>query len=497
MWERAMGMDRHARWQCARHHRHQAACVVRIICFVAAGAPCSVPLLAQPKPVATGAPTAPSVPAPADSSDFLYRLGFKFNAATTCANGTCHGGADRQRDKEHGWLVRDNSYTLWNRDPAADQPGDPHRTSWRRLKAEPARQIGLKMGIDNASTDSRCQSCHALGPPANLLPGGNPIVSEGVTCDACHGPSGESVTLPRSDPAQPGRLALHLQHGWVAAQRSAFHDKPGELLKKSGFYDNHNLVARARRCTSCHLAIDGRVVAAGHPQPTFELSWFTLTYESRHWEDPAEDFFAARLWSAGQSAAVGDALRQLASRAADPSAAGEAGSAALRGAYEQAAAHAAVFRPLFTTGDAGGRFDAVDRSMTAMRPLLSDPSRRGELADAARSAASAADALAPVVEGFKPGKASTQKLLAAILSQAPPDDTAGFGIEQHRDAILALFEAWAAGNGVAKVKADEDRKQIGEKLFPSDAAGRLIPAKELDAARYKAAVAEVKAKLGL
>ena len=70
----------------------------------------------------------------------------------------------------------------------------------------------------------------------------------------------------------------------------------------------------------------------------------------------------------------------------------------------------------------------------------------------------------------------------------------GFGIEQQRSSIFALYNAFAEsadGNDAAKATRDE----IGQSLFPLDANNQLLSPFKVAAADHTAAIAAVKGKL--
>ncbi len=59
----------------------------------------------------------------------------------------------------------------------------PHAKAYQTLLTEGAKAAGKTNGIAEPQKDIKCLSCHATGS------GKNPqIVSEGVGCEACHGP---------------------------------------------------------------------------------------------------------------------------------------------------------------------------------------------------------------------------------------------------------------------------------------------------------------------
>ena len=77
-------------------------------------------------------------------------------------------------------------------------------------------------------------------------------ITEGVHCEGCHGPAEKW-------------LEPHAEKGWTHEQSV-----------KLGMYDTKNLLLRAEKCVSCHLAIEPDLVAAGHPDLlAFELDTFS------------------------------------------------------------------------------------------------------------------------------------------------------------------------------------------------------------------------------
>jgi hypothetical protein len=420
-------------------------------------------------------------------ADTFFNLGFKFNGASTCSSVDCHGHGLSPDGTAR--VLADSAYTLWSLDGTADELPDPHHSAFSRLASARGRSISQAMNLDNASAIEVCSSCHAAAPPAALRTSSFHL-SEGVSCDECHGPSGESVAT-----AQKGWGDLHQKKGWAQAQRR--NSAPGALLQQFGFHDNRALLHRARRCVECHLTTSSELVAAGHPPPGFELCWFSRMYPNRHWSDPADHYFEVRLWAAGQLAALEQELLQLAGLA-------EAGASDREVviAYNRAMAYYTVFSPLFSTGAVKGSIADAARQLTLARGALVGRARRGELAGAARAGASALMTVDAAVEACNPDRASTMKMLAAILGQAhTPDTLGGFGVEQQRDAIFALYNAYASSADAEKSAADT-RGFVGQSLFPINERFQIVPATELAEEReknrqYKAALLAVKAKLKL
>src|SRR4030095_14043846 len=113
-------------------------------------------------------------------------------------------------------------------------------------------------------------------------------VDDGVSCEACHGPSGR----------------------WLAAhvQDNAKH----EDNLKAGLFPTSDPVPRAQLCLSCHFGnadrfVTARLMGAGHPRMTFELDTFTVI-EPAHFKTDTDWEKRKRLWDGVQVWAIGQAL---------------------------------------------------------------------------------------------------------------------------------------------------------------------------------------------
>ena len=89
-------------------------------------------------------------------------------------------------------------------------------------------------------------------------------------------------------------------------------------------YDNRNLIKRSEKCLSCHLGtadkfVDHEMIAAGHPDLTFELSYFTF-YMPPHWKMPEQNNVWRRVqgWGVGQAVQLRESLYRLARRTESP-----------------------------------------------------------------------------------------------------------------------------------------------------------------------------------
>lgn len=364
----------------------------------------------------------------------LVKLGIKFDGAKTCNATACHGGSE-PGESPHG----QNAFTLWN-------SGDPHRNAYDTLENEESKKIAAAMGIANAATADSCLSCHATNVPV-ALQGKEFAVDEGNSCTTCHGPSEKY-------------LSPHATKGWTAQQRQAagapapeYHAK---LLAATGLYDTNPLVERADRCGSCHLAIDYKMVQAGHPVTIFELDYFSNpnVYTDRHWPDAKTPYFHTKQWAAGQIVAVRDLFRQLASRAA----AGDV--PAIEQGYAQAMGHLRVLKALTAAGGPGA---AVVTAGEAVK--LGDAAA---LATAASAAASAAEAAYPAFNTFAPDRTLTLKVLNAIAADDQLLVLGVHGIEQQALGIFALYNAFATTENVPEATANDVLEAIGGLFGPLD-----------------------------
>ncbi|MFM9964646.1 MAG: multiheme c-type cytochrome [Planctomycetaceae bacterium] len=172
------------------------------------------------------------------------------------------------------WVLR-KELAIWTKE-------DKHAQAFTSLLNERSKNMGKLMGTD-ASRDRRCLACHTgypldaiAGEPGKLVDEKAvvaPNVSQGISCEGCHAPSGD-WSLPHRIKAQWRFLPA------------------AEKWEKFGYADIRSPANRTRICLSCHLgnAAEGKVVthemyAAGHPPlPGFELANFT-TQMPKHWRD--------------------------------------------------------------------------------------------------------------------------------------------------------------------------------------------------------------------
>lgn len=369
----------------------------------------------------------------------LTGLKMKFDGARSCGGTDCH---DKAGDDAPPTEPR-HELTIWNN-------LDSHRKSFEVLTEPASKDMGTKLRIADVTADAKCTVCHALAVP-EALRGQRFNLREGNTCTQCHGPSEKW-------------LAPHSEKGWTDKQRAASggHDK---LLATWGLYDTKPLVARAEICVSCHLAIDAEMVAAGHPQPMFELDYFT-SLQPKHWKDP-EGFYGTKVWLAGQVVAVRESMQQLATRAA-----ASKDSEGTKAAFQQAMAHLGVFKPAAAAvGLDAASWDVKPDSMAA---------------DAA-TVAKAADALKAKVDAWEPKESPLPMLRKIAENKALIKDYGPFGMKQIAYTVSALYNSAAKGQKFPDAAKDAMNKLIDDKFF--------APTGELKADQFEKDLAEIVGKL--
>lgn len=367
------------------------------------------------------------------AEDFI-KLGIKFDGAQSCSNAQCHGAAT---PKAQG-ATTVAEFTKWS-------SGDKHKTAFETLANDASAKIAKGLKITDATTSDRCLSCHGLSVPKNLQ-GKQFNVEEGVTCDSCHGPSSKWL-----DP--------HSKAGWTEQQRAATktHDA---LLKQWGLFDTKSPIARADKCTSCHLSIDADMVSAGHPQPVFELNYYAKSsekgglYEGQHWRDPNTPFYQAQLWTAGQIVGLRDAMLQVQARA------GKNDPAALKSAYDQAMGYYSVFPGLVAAGAVPAN-SGIDAAVKQLGTAVTGKNAAAA-GQAAGAAAAAAEKAIPAVSAWKPTQANVVAAMQAIAGNAAAAGQAGKGgadyiMQQQGYGLYGLYSGYATtakpANGAALEKS--------------------------------------------
>ncbi len=209
----------------------------------------------------------------------------RFEGVASCAGSTCHG-----RMEADGAVVRQDELMRWQ-EPSS-QAG-AHSRAYSILLGQRARQITATLGMGDPTSAPACLGCHAT--PTNGLTGARFLTSDGVGCEACHGPSS----------------------GWISTHFAVGGNHKDNVAR--GLIPLENATTRAGVCLDCHLGskrsgqfVTHRIMAAGHPRVTFEMDLFS-TLQQHHNEDA--DYTArkgrtdgVRMWAVGQAMAVNRAL---------------------------------------------------------------------------------------------------------------------------------------------------------------------------------------------
>jgi hypothetical protein len=370
----------------------------------------------------------------------LVSLGMKFEGATGCNAVKCHGSPTANAAPKPAG----NEYITWSEK-------DKHAEAFKSLSKPEAQKIADALKLGKADASAACLNCHALEVPANLQMA-KFNQKEGVTCGACHGPY-EKWADPHNKPSGANDLRAACGYKVLKADEIPYSTSSPEhqkLLKTYGLFDTRPILARAEKCTSCHLAIDSKLIDAGHPVPIFELAYYTFL-ENPHWREPG-GYWATKVWAAGQVVCLRDAMNQLADRAS-----GGASEKMVKDAYGQAMSHLLLFRYL-TGGKAAAALD------TAAKDLQAAGDDKAKLASAAKAAADAATSMMTPVGALVPAEGNTAALLGKIVGEADSATIGGFrGAQQQALALSTLCASYKSGKGAAGL--DDVQKMIDENLL--------------------------------
>lgn len=204
----------------------------------------------------------------------------------SCSSSLCHGSIETWKDSN----VLQNEYVTWSRT-------DKHARAYTVLLNERSKSIAKKLGMKEAAHKSDlCLDCHAHNPPAALR-GEKFDISDGVSCEACHGAS----------------------ERWIKSHVEIKATHEDNLTK--GLYRTENDVARIQLCLSCHLGtqkklVTHRIMAAGHPRLSFELDTFTQIGPAHFridsdWHQRKGSWDGVRAWAIGQAVTAQELLELL------------------------------------------------------------------------------------------------------------------------------------------------------------------------------------------
>jgi hypothetical protein len=220
----------------------------------------------------------------------------KYVGPGSCAATSCHGSVKPVANSR----ILQNEYSTWI-------IKDKHSRAYQALTGEVGERMAKILGLGKAETAPKCLACHALAPPAEMR--GRPFeVTDGVTCENCHGPA----------------------QGWLGQHTAKDSpEKHAQSVRDFHMVDTRNVIVRTDKCLECHLGIpskfvDHEMIAAGHPDLYFELDSYSVVMP-RHWNSPrlhadgtpAEDpaWEGVREWSAGQAVQLRAAMDRVAWRA--------------------------------------------------------------------------------------------------------------------------------------------------------------------------------------
>ncbi len=212
---------------------------------------------------------------PALSETLPDKSNDKTLGVVTCASSLCHGSVATWK----GSAVQQNEFIVWSR-------LDKHAKAYGVLLNEKSKQIAAKLQLPQPAHLSKvCLDCHTHNP-VQFAPEHH--VSDGVTCEACHGPA----------------------ERWIAAHTAP--DASHQSNLGNGLYPSDQPVARAQLCLSCHYGnadkyVSHRIMAAGHPRLSFELNTFT-NLQPAHFKVDSDYVQRKGLTDGTQSWAIGQAI---------------------------------------------------------------------------------------------------------------------------------------------------------------------------------------------
>ena len=218
----------------------------------------------------------------------------KYIGPGSCAATSCHGSVK----PVVGSRVFQNEYSTWI-------ISDKHSRAYQALTGDVGERMAriLKLGT-KAEESPKCLVCHALYAAPEQR-GRAFEISEGVSCENCHGPAS-------------AWLGPHTTKSW-----------PHEKSLALGMQDTRDVIRRTEKCLECHLGtknkfVDHEMIAAGHPDLYFELDSFSAVMP-RHWKVPRESeagkpveeaaWVGVREWCAGQAVQLRAAMERLTWRA--------------------------------------------------------------------------------------------------------------------------------------------------------------------------------------
>jgi hypothetical protein len=200
-----------------------------------------------------------------------------------CASSLCHGSVTEWKDAN----ILQNEYLTWSR---VDKH---HNRAYQVLFNKTSERIARNLGLKAPHQEKVCLDCHQHNVPVERR-GERFQWSDGISCEACHGPAERW-------------LKSHVEAG-ATHQRNIEH----------GLFPLSDPEQQARLCLSCHFGnkdkfVTHRIMGAGHPRMSFELSTFAELAPAHYridadWRQRKGDWDGARVWAIGQALAVNELL---------------------------------------------------------------------------------------------------------------------------------------------------------------------------------------------
>jgi hypothetical protein len=224
----------------------------------------------------------------AGAAELPFEAKDRHEGVASCAGSNCHGTTRAAADI----VILQNEYLTWERK-------DAHSNAYKLLLAPSGKRIAANLGLKNAHEAPECLTCHTDYVPESAR-GRRYQLSEGVTCEACHGGA----------------------QRWIGPH---INGAPHSENLANGLYPLEEPVARAKLCLHCHFGsddkpIDHRIMGAGHPPLSieFELDSNTMS-QPAHFK--VDDDYRKRkgfesdvkVWAIGQLVAAKFLLDGLAS----------------------------------------------------------------------------------------------------------------------------------------------------------------------------------------
>jgi len=364
----------------------------------------------------------------------------KYVGPGSCSAVACHGGIQPHSTTK----VLQNEYSTW-------VTQDKHARAYTVLTGSLSHQMAAILKIGAPEKAQKCLVCHALNAGAGQRAREFDI-AEGISCEGCHGPASRWLgphILPTAAHADMVRL---------------------------GLIDNKSLPVRSEECLSCHLGakgqeVDHEMIAAGHPDLTFELDSFTAV-EPPHWiEKNTDPLFGMRAWGVGQAVQMREGMLRLARRAhtgpwpefsemdcitCHHALTGPESWRQKEGYGDHRAgdppfnlARFVVFRHFAREIDPGTAREMESASAEVARLVTSMSPDRAAVETAARRAAGLADKLVAEVNAAQYDRARTQRLLRNIASDGDAISRQGErSAEQATMTVDSLYIAVAKAGGV-------------------------------------------------